>query len=101
MDISLDGFEEAVDALSAPASCSSTQQDSPFTFCVGEALLKMKEYHIFMKFWKRDSRTVEAAKRCVTRYLRCIYYEVTFCCINGGQKFKSSGEGILYLFIED
>ncbi len=74
MDISLDGFEEAVDVLSASASCSSTQQDSPFTFCVGEALLKMKEYEQahFMKFWKRDSRTVEAAKRCVTRYLRCI-----------------------------
>ncbi len=49
-----------------------------------------------MKFWKRDSRTVEAAKKRVTRYLdeKIVYYEVTFCCINGGRKFKFSGEGI-------
>ncbi len=104
MDVSLDGFEETVDALSAPASCSSTQQGSPFTFCVGEAFKTFKDLELkikceqahFMKFWKRDSRTVEAAKKRVTRYLdeKIVYYEVTFCCINGGRKFKSSGEGI-------
>ena len=39
--------------------------------------------------------TIEAAQRRVNIVLseHIKYYEVTFCCIHGGKKFKARGEG--------
>ena len=50
----------------------------------------------FVKLWKRDSRSVEAASKRLNRALsdKIKYYEVTFCCIHGGKKFKAKGEGL-------
>ena len=63
----------------------------------GELEDKLKRYEksTFTKFWKRDCRTVEAARRRMDRPLAdCItYYEVTYRCIHGGRKFKARGEG--------
>ena len=49
----------------------------------------------FVKLWIRDSRTVTAAKKRVTRYLysQIKYYEITYACIHGGKKFKPHGNG--------
>ena len=54
------------------------------------------EKQTFVKLWKRDSRSVEAASKCLNRALsdKLKYYEVTFYCIHGGKKFKAKGEGI-------
>ena len=48
-----------------------------------------------INFWKRDSRSIEAVKRCVDI---CIspalkYYEVKYACIKGGGSFQSTSEG--------
>ena len=106
MDDSVDGHEAAIGAHPSPMSSSSVQQASTsVSFAVGESFKSFRDLQVrineyehakFMKFRKRDSTTVEAAKKHVTRHLdeKIVYYEVTFCCINGGRKFKSSGEGI-------
>ena len=49
-----------------------------------------------MKFWKREARTIEAARKRVSRDLNpdLKYYEIKYCCIHGGQKFKSQGKGM-------
>ena len=63
----------------------------------GELEDKLKRYEgsTFTKFWKRDCRTVEAARRRMDRPLAdCIkHYEVTYRCIHGERKFKARGEG--------
>ena len=65
------------------------------SFAELEEKLKRYEALTFTKFWKRDSRTVEAARRRMNRPLAdCIvYYEVTYRCIHGGRKFKARGKG--------
>lgn len=61
-----------------------------------QSLIKKYEQANFMQFWKRDARTVDAAKKRLDRPLNPAlkYYEVKFCCIHGGQTFRSSGKGI-------
>ena len=53
------------------------------------------EKETFVKLWKRDSRTVQAAKKRMTKHLSndIKYYEVTYACIHGGKKFKPRGKG--------
>ena len=68
------------------------------TFASFEELeVKLKEYEESkcVKLWKRDSRTVQAARKRLNRPLsdHIKYYEVVYCCIHGGKKFKSKGEG--------
>ena len=69
------------------------------TFSSFEALeSQMKEYEktIGTRFWRRDSRTVAAAQcrlaRPLSQSLR--YYELRYCCMLGGQKFKSRSTGV-------
>ena len=52
----------------------------------------------FVKLWIRDSRTVTAAKKRVTRYLssQIKYYEITYACIHGGKKFDNVMQGIFF-----
>ena len=58
---------------------------------------KIKRYEVatYTQWWKRDSRTVEAARKRLSRHLSdsILYYEVGFRCIHGGRKFKARGEG--------
>ena len=86
------------------SACDSNSHSEPLSFSVGEEfrsydLLERKitdyENQNFVKFWKRDCRTVDAARRRVNKALNdsLKYYEVTFCCIHGGKKFKARGEG--------
>ena len=50
----------------------------------------------FVEFFKRDSRTIKAASKRLNRPLlpRLKYYELKYCCIHGGQRFKPKGSGI-------
>ena len=74
------------------------------TFTVGELFesydqleKKLEEYKQkeFVQFWKRDTRTIEAARKRLDKPLKTDlkYYEVKFCCIHGGQAFKPKGKG--------
>ena len=85
------------------SECNSTTEVSGPSFAVGEAFgsyselqdrISKYEQCKFVKFWKRDSRTMKAAR--VRKYLSedLVYYEVTFCCIHGGRPFKASGQGM-------
>lgn len=50
----------------------------------------------FVQFYKRDSRTIEAAlRRAPNRYFNPAikYSEVVYSCIHVGKKFKSESKG--------
>ena len=66
------------------------------TFEEVEADVQEHKESQFVKFWKRDTRTIAAAKRRTDREFKpeLKYYEIKYCCIHGGQQFKSQGKGI-------
>ena len=49
----------------------------------------------YVAIWKRDSRSVEAAAKTLTKTINheLRYYNVTFACQHGGKKFKSRSHG--------
>ena len=59
-----------------------------------EKKIKSFESSSFVQLWKRDCRTVEAAKTRLTKFLNpdLKYYEVKYCCTQGGINFKSRGQ---------
>ena len=82
----------------------SLQEPKSLSFYVGQQFskfedleqhLKVYEQQQFVKFWRRDSRTIEAAQKRVNKPIRdqLKYYEITYNCIHGGKKFKTRGEG--------
>ena len=81
------------------------QPPKDVSFAVGDTfesfdalVTKIKAYQQakFVQFWRRDARTIEAAKKRLDRYLNpsLKYYELKFCCIHGGQAFKPKGKGM-------
>ena len=60
-----------------------------------EKRLKQFEDRNFVKFWKREARTREAAMKRVERHIRpeLKYYQLKYACIHGGQKFRGKGSG--------
>ena len=79
-------------------------QSKDVSFSVGDSFesfdalqVKIKAYERvhFVQFWRRDSCTIEAAKKRLDRPLNpaLMYYELKFCCIHGGQNFKPKGNG--------
>nr|XP_047138019.1 uncharacterized protein LOC124814399 [Hydra vulgaris] len=58
----------------------------------------IKEYENlnFVQLWKRDSRKILAAKKRLSKELKesLVYYEVKYCCIQGGVNFKSRSRGL-------
>jgi len=50
---------------------------------------QLRHFH----YYKRDSRTVEAAKKRLTRNLSdtLVYYQVRYCCKHRGKNFKHCG----------
>ena len=58
---------------------------------------KIKQYEgkKVVQLWKRNSRTIEAARKRIDRHLdkRIKYYELTYSCVHGGRKFRPKGEG--------
>ena len=66
------------------------------SFAKLEARVEKFENSHFVKFWKRDTRTVEAARKRMNKSIKpeLKYYEIKYCCIHGGQHFKSQGKGL-------
>ena len=60
-----------------------------------ERAITLFEERNFVKFWIREARTIEAAKKRIDRHInpKMKYYELKYTCIHGGQKFRSKGEG--------
>lgn len=86
---------EVSNEIELPHTTSFKVGDSFKSFEEVESKLKEYEKVNCVQYWKRDARTVEAAQKRINRPLsQCMkYYEVTFCCIHGGKKFTSKGEG--------
>lgn len=84
------------EGASSSASVSFAVGDSFQSFEEVEARIKRYKELNFVEFWKRDSRTVEAASKRLNRPLlpRLKYYELKYCCIHGGQHFKPKGKGL-------
>ncbi|CAH0563309.1 unnamed protein product [Brassicogethes aeneus] len=71
---------------------------------IGKSFISYEELCKFMRdygaktkqaFWKRSSRKIEASqgiKRVIK--VELIYYEITYACIRGGQKFSSKSKGL-------
>ena len=83
----------------------SVSMDDSVNFIVGERFEtyekleeKLKKYKTktFCELWKRDARTIEAARKRMDRPLKTAlrYYDLKFCCIHGGQTFRSKSKGI-------
>lgn len=49
----------------------------------------------FVSFWKRDARTISAARKKTDRFLdpKLKYYQLKYTCINGGRTFNPTGKG--------
>ena len=88
---------------SAGEGDEDTDADSP-SFAVGDTFAsfadlqaKVDEYQRvnLVQFWKREARTIEAARKRIDKYLKpeLKYYELKYCCIHGGQAFKGKSKG--------
>ena len=67
------------------------------SFAKLEARVEKFENSRFVKFWKRVTRTIEATGKCgMNKFIKpeLKYYEIKYCCIHGGQHFKSQGKGL-------
>ena len=55
--------------------------------------LKLYEEQKFVKFWRRDSKTIKNKRvnRPIKSQLK--YCNITYSCIHGGKKFKARGKG--------
>ena len=74
------------------------------TFTVGEKFSSVEEFEkkleeykkqAFVEFWRRDSRTITAArKRGIDRPLKAelVYHDLKYCCVHGGRSFKPRGK---------
>ena len=89
------GAVEDLEVLQASEDVSFGVGDSFESFDALQTKIKVHEQARFVKFWKCDARTIEAAKKCLDRPLNPAlkYYELKFCCIHGGQNFKPKGKG--------
>ena len=79
--------------------------DSEYNFKVGDTFssfdkfekkVKLFEEKTFVKIWRRDSRTIAAAKkRDSKREFKpgIKYQELVYCCVQSGRDFKSSSKG--------
>ena len=96
----------AVEPPEAQNGCLQSAGSRSVTFSVGdkfgtfqelENALESYKKECFVDFWKRDSRTIEASrKRGVDRPLKSKlkYFELRYCCIHGGQRFKPRRQGV-------
>ena len=50
----------------------------------------------FVQYYRRNSRTIEAAKHKTKRYLNpnLQYYQIKYACIHGGRKHAPGGKGL-------
>ena len=74
------------------------------SFAIGEQFLsyevleeKIKRYEQqqCIQLYKRDCRSISSAARRTDKVIRpeLKYHDITYCCVNGGQKYKAKGVG--------
>ena len=75
------------------------------TFEIGESFhsysdleAKVKSYEKSRSIQLTDSRTLEAASKCVPKLVECAkpklkYYSIHLMCLFGGKKYKNKGSG--------
>lgn len=84
--------------ISIPNSVAFTVGQKFESFEVLEGKIKEFEKECFVQLWKRDARTLEAARkrvdRCKSMKADLKYYQMKYCCIHGGKNFKAEGRGI-------
>ena len=79
--------------------CCSSEIRAGDVFAGYEELeMKLNNYkqERFVAFWKRDCRTIAAArKRGIERPLKPAlkYYDIKFCCVHGGKTFNPRSRG--------
>ena len=84
-----------------PQSEPVTTVSNCISFSIGDTFNDFQEleskWHAanLVQLWKRDCRTVAAAKKHLDRHLdeKLKYYEVKYCCVHGGQSFRAKGNG--------
>ena len=61
-----------------------------------EKKLKSFECTTFTKFWKREARTIEAARKRINRHLNpdLNYYQLKYASIHGGQAFRPKSRAV-------
>ncbi|KAL1490114.1 hypothetical protein ABEB36_012855 [Hypothenemus hampei] len=64
------------------------------TFEEVSSAMEQYEAKTFAKYWKRDARLITSSRIKKTLRPELKYYEVKFCCIFGGQKFRKTGNNI-------
>ena len=83
--------------------CSGERELPVFVFgerfkSFGELERKLKSFEDskFTKFWKREARIIEAARKRTDRHIQpsLKYYQLKYACIHGGQSFRPKGKGI-------
>jgi hypothetical protein len=104
---SLSDYDGRSEASVDTSNCDSEAELEPqaVAFSVGDKFGTFQELELmiakyesanFVQVWKREARTINAAKKRIDRYMKpeLKYYQLKFCCIHGGKKFKSEGKGI-------
>ena len=75
------------------------------TFSVGDEFQSFSDLEVqadefeeanSIKLWKRDCRTIAAAKKRLDRHLdnKLNYYSNKFCFVHGGQNCRKQGKGL-------
>lgn len=59
---------------------------------VEEAIGKLED-ESSVTFWRRDCRTIKAARVSQTIKPELVYSEITYCCIHGGRNYTSKSLG--------
>ena len=66
------------------------------SFSSWEEAVKTYEQENFVQLWRRDIRTILAAKKRMPNRIfneDIKYYELQYCCVKGGRKYKSKSTG--------
>ena len=87
--------EVAVPVSKFSGNISFAVGDSFHTFEELDKKIRLYEQCNSVQLWKRDTRTIQAAQKRMSRPLneRIKYYEIVYSCIRGGKRFKSKGIG--------
>ena len=78
---------------------SLTVGDKFQSFALWEEAVKKYELENYVQLWRRDARTIQAAKkRLISTTDRQFnedlqYYELKYCCIKGGRKYTTRTSG--------
>ena len=68
-------------------------KDKFISFKAVEDAISKLEDESSVTFWRRDCRTIKAARVSYTIKPELVYSEITYCCIHGGRNYSSKSSG--------